>query len=226
MNKSDEKLNIPKDISIFEYVAGHQSEGAKAQFEKALDNNHELREEVALEEQFRSLVKQSEPSSPISSDNIHGLFDKIDADSESINNTEKNDNNANVILFKKPAAGFAIAASLFVAIFLSVNVSNNNSQNTDDMLNPNFNVLTSIQNESIDVNSLAEQQRLIKFVLADSLSTDELQTLMNEHQLQLLSQSLDKSVITAKASVLVDEKKLATLIKDLRIEEVELIKFN
>jgi len=226
MNKSDEKLNLPKDISVFEYVAGNQSEAAKAQFEKALEGNDELQAEVKLERQLRSLIQSSEQPSPVSSDNINRLFDKLDAEVETSTPKEMQENTAQVIAFNKPAAGFAIAASLFLAIFLSVNLSNNDVNNPDHLLDPNFTTLTTSQEDAVDVNVLASEQRLVKFVLAQPLSNDALTALMDTHQLQSLSQSINESIIIAKTSNAIDDKKIATLKNDTRIKEVELVKFN
>jgi len=226
MSKSDEKLNLPRDISVFEYVAGNQSEAAKAQFEKALEGNEELQAEVALEKQLRSMVKETEPSSPVSSGNINQLFDMIDADTENTEQADIEKNTAQVIAFRKPAAGFAIAASLFLAVFLSVNLSNNEVNNTDHLLDPNFNVLTAPQDDVIDVNTLATEHRLIKFMLAEPLSKNALAALMEKHQLQRLSQSLNESIIIAKTPSAVNEEKLSELKSDQKIKEVELVKFN
>jgi len=221
MSKSDEKLNLPRDISVFEYVSGNQSEAAKAQFEKALLNNEELQAEVAFEQQLRSLVKETEPVSPVSSDNINQLFDKIDAEESQVE-----EKTAEIISFRKPAAGFAIAASLFLAVFLSVNLSNNDIHSPDPLLDPSFTTLTASQDEVIDVNVLATQQRLVKFTLTAPLSSDALTALMDKYQLQGLSQSINESIIVAKTPTAVDEKKLSLLKSDSQIKEVELIKFN
>jgi len=226
MNKSDEKLNLPRDISVFEYVSGNQSDAAKAQFEKALEGNEELQAEVELEKQLSSLVKQTEQPSPVASNNINQLFDKIDADIAGNETPDMAESSARVIPFKKPAAGFAIAASLFLAVFLSVNLTNNDVNNTDQLLEPSFNVLTTPQDDIVDVNILANEQRLVKFMLAEPLSKSALTALMEKHQLQSLNQSLNESIIIAKTPTAVDEKKLSLLKSDAQIKEVELIKFN
>jgi len=125
----------------------------------------------------------------------------------------------------KTSAVVAIAASLFLAIFLTVNL-NNNSVDENGLLEPNFNVLTAQSPQSVDINKLASAQRLIKFTLSSSITNNELNELMAKHQLERLSQSFNESIIIAKTSTSIDETKLFELKKDLRIKDVELVKFN
>lgn len=221
MNKFDDKLNLLKDIAVFEYVSGEQSPAAKANFEKTLSDNQGLQNEVNIEKELRNLVKQSQEPSVVASDNINSLFDRIDAepvdDISSVNNTS---NVTPLVSFSRPMAGLAMAACLLVAVFISINVNN-------DLLEPKFQTLSSpTLGDAIDLNALANEGRLIKFELASPLSQDSIDSLMSKYELQNLSQSVNERIITVKTENAVNEKTLLTLKLDKRIKDVELIKFN
>jgi len=111
-----------------------------------------------------------------------------------------------------------VAASLFLAVFFTVNFNTNQEQ-----LEPNFQVLFDPNN--IDFKALSEQQRLVKFTLAAPISSSEMDALMNKHQLQQLNQADGNSDIIAQTNKTIDETKLAKLKADRLIEDIELLKF-
>ena len=226
MSKPVENLNLPRDIAVFEYVAGTQSELTKAQFELALEDNLELQAEVESEQAFRSLIESAQTTSEHNPNNIDALFEQIDAEEGSNQTSNASHKSASVIPFNKSAQCFAVAASLFLAIFLTINLDTNQASNADPLLEPNFMLLTAATGESIDINKLADEQRLIKFTLADSLSSAELDSLLKKHGLERLSQSLNENIIIAHAGSVVDSDALLSLTKDRLIKDAELVKFN
>ena len=48
MNKSDDKLNILRDIRVYDYVANDQESASREQFEKALNDDSELQSDCLL----------------------------------------------------------------------------------------------------------------------------------------------------------------------------------
>jgi len=202
MNKTDDKLNLFQDIGVFEYVSGEQSTVAKANFEEALSENQGLRHDVMLEKQLRSLVQPTQKPSPIAQDNINSLLDRIDAETvnESSINSLESVKPAVSLSRSKVGMGFAIAACLLLAVFVSININN-------DLLDPKFQTLSSsTPNSAIDLNALANERRLIKFELAEPLSNESIDSLMIKYELQRLSLSVDGRTITAQANKAVDEK--------------------
>jgi len=222
MNKSDDKLNLLKDIGVFEYVSGEQASLTKASFEKSLRENKDLQNDVNVEKQLRNLVAQSQHPSPVASGNINSLLDRIDAEAKN----ESDVHHLHSIKSSRPfsrstvGVGFAMAACLLLAVFVSININN-------DLLDPKFQTLSSsTPGEPVDLNILASEGRLIKFELASPLSNDSIDSLMIKYDLQRLSLSVDGRTITVKAIKEADEKVLSTLKSDKLITDVELIKFN
>ena len=226
MKKSNEKLNILRDIGVYEYVAGDQSSAARAQFEEALKDNPELEQEVAAEQELRTLIAMTQPASIVSENNIDDLFKRIDADQEpgiDMDSIPSSDDTSYLPKEKNNVVGFAVAACLMLAVFFAVNVSNNNS-----LLEPEFETLTSkdiTQGEAFDVNSLLEQNRLLTLTLEAPMPSDQIKVLLEKHQLtQLSNPSLNTSVITAFANTPIDDAKLLSIKDDQLIKDSELIK--
>jgi len=220
MSKSDDKLNLLKDIAVFEYVSGEQSPSARANFEKELIENKDLEVDVYIEEQLRDLVKETQEPSPVAQDNIQSLFDRIDGETEK--QTEVTPSTVVRPNFSPSRSaigmGFAMAACLLLAVFVSINMNN-------DLLEPKFQTLSSPTSDVVDLDVLANEGRLIKFELASSLSNNAIDSLMNRYALERLSLSVDGRIITAKSVNAVDVKMLTTLKSDKLINDVELIKF-
>ena len=175
-----------------------------------------------MEKQLRNLVGKTQESSPIGADNINSLLDRIDA--ESVNESEVYDlpSAKSSVSFSRSAmgAGFAMAACLLLAVFVSININN-------DLLDPKFQTLSSSTTDgSIDLTALASEGRLIKFELASPLSNESIDSLMIKYELQRLSASVDGRTITVKAIRAANEKMLSTLKSDELIRDVELVKFN
>ena len=166
MNKSDDKLNILRDIRVYDYVANDQESASREQFEKALNDDSELQSEVEIERELRSLIGQTQPSSPVSADNIDALFDRIDEQEKIEVNDDSlaiaNSSNVHTLAPKKSVIGFAVAASLLMAIFLTTNFNN-----SETLLAPEFTTLTSENSDSekaIDFDSLVNQNRVVTVV--------------------------------------------------------------
>ena len=154
MEKFDNSKSLFEDISIIEYVAGTLSAQTKANFEKALSEDEALQKAVASEQAFRASLEQSKPEPVVSADNIDGLFKLIDED-EQRTAQQANDSTSNVVkvnFTNRFAAGSAIAASLLVAVFFSVNFNNN------ELLEPNFQALSSSeQPNTVNLNELSNE---------------------------------------------------------------------
>lgn len=219
MKKSNEKLNILRDIGVYEYVADDQSDPARAQFEEALNGNPELEQEVAAEQELRALIAMTQPASIVSDNNIDKLFDRINTkqtlnvDTDSV---PANDTLPHELKPQNKVIGFAIAASLLLAVFFTVNFGNDS-----DQLEPDFVVLFDQNNN--DFKSLSNQNRLVKLTLESPLSSQALDELMNKYQLQNLNQL--NNTITASALTVIDNKKLAIIKADRLIKEIALYKF-
>ena len=228
MNKSDDKLNILRDIRVYDYVADDQESASREQFEKALNDDSELQNEVEIERELRSLIGQTQPSSPVSAGNIDALFDRIDEQEETDVNVDNsaitNNSNVHTLAPKKSVIGFAVAASLFMAIFLTTNFNN-----SETLLAPEFTTLTSENSDSekvIDFDSLVNQNRVVTVVFSSSASAQDIELLMNKYQLQQLSQQYpNQSIITAHSDNSIDEVKLSNMQSEQLIEDSELFKF-
>ena len=223
MEKIDNSKSLFEDISIIEYVAGTLSAQAKAKFEKALSEDEALQKAVASEQAFRASLEQSKPEPVVSADNIDGLFKLIDED-EQRSAQQANDSTSNVVkvnFTNRFAAGSAIAASLLVAVFFSVNFNNN------ELLEPNFQALSSSeQPNTVNLNELSNENRLVKFTLTQPLSSSAVDSLLAEYQLLGLNKSINSTSIVAQTAQSVDDKALLALKADERIESVELLKLN
>ena len=228
MNKSDDKLNILRDIRVYDYVADDQESASREQFEKALNDDSGLQNEVEIERELRSLIGQTQPSSPVSAGNIDALFDRIDEQEETDVNVDNsaitNNSNVHTLAPKKSVIGFAVAASLFMAIFLTTNFNN-----SETLLAPEFTTLTSENSDSekvIDFNSLVNQNRVVTVVFSSSASAQDIELLMNKYQLQQLSQQYpNQSIITAHSDKSIDDVKLSNMQSEQLIEDSELFKF-
>ena len=228
MNKSDDKLNILRDIRVYDYVADDQESASREQFEKALNDDSELQNEVEIERELRSLIGQTQPSSPVSADNIDALFDRIDEQEKIEVNDDSlaiaNSSNVHTLAPKKSVIGFAVAASLFMAIFLTTNFNN-----SETLLAPEFTTLTSKNSDSektIDFDSLVNQNRVVTVVFSSSASAQDIELLMNKYQLQQLSQQYpNQSIITAHSDKSIDDVKLSNMQSEQLIEDSELFKF-
>ena len=223
MEKIDNSKSLFEDISVIEYVAGTLSAQAKANFEKALSEDEALQKAVASEQAFRASLEQSKPEPVVSADNIEGLFKLIDED-EQRTAQQESDSSSNVVKVNfnnRFAAGSAIAASLLVAVFFSVNFNN------DELLEPNFQALSnSEQPNTINLNELSNENRLVKFTLSQPLSSSSVDSLLAEYQLLGLNTSINSTSIVAQSSQSIDDKTLLALKADERIENVELLKLN
>ena len=222
MNKSDDKLNLLKDIGVFEYVSGEQSAETQANFEKMLSDSDSLQNDVATEKQLRNLLEQSQESKPVEADNINSLLDRIDAQATNKLDVNTSNSETSVISFSRPTVekGLALAACLLLAIFVSINMNN-------QLLEPKFQTLSSSTTDgSFDLNTLASEGRLLKFELASSASSDSINSIMVKYELQLLSLSLDGRILTVKSINTIDTKQLSLLESEQLVRSVELIKFN
>jgi len=223
MEKIDNSKSLFEDISVIEYVAGTLSAQAKANFEKALTEDKALQKAVASEQAFRASLEQSKPEPVVSADNIEGLFKLIDED-EQRTTQQESDSSSNVVKVNfnnRFAAGSAIAASLLVAVFFSVNFNN------DELLEPNFQALSnSEQPNTINLNELSNENRLVKFTLSQPLSSSSVDSLLAEYQLLGLNTSINSTSIVAQTSQSIDDKTLLALKADERIKNVELLKLN
>ena len=222
MNKSDDKLNLLKDIGVFEYVSGEQSAETQANFEKMLSDSDSLQNDVATEKQLRILLEQSQESKPVEADNINSLLDRIDAQATNKLDVNTSNSETSVISFSRPTVekGLALAACLLLAIFVSINMNN-------QLLEPKFQTLSSSTTDgSFDLNTLASEGRLLKFELASSASSDSINSIMVKYELQLLSLSLDGRILTVKSINTIDTKQLSLLESEQLVRSVELIKFN
>jgi len=223
MKKSNDTLNILKDSRVYEYVAGDQSEAAKSQFDDALKQNSGLKHDVDVERALRNAIKDTQPVSTVSEGNIDALFDLIDQEETQEYDTTAALNNESKLSPQKNVIGFAIAASLFLAVFLSINLNNTSSQ-----LEPEFITLTSSPEatQPINFDQLVKEKRVVTLVLSDDVSAEKVAEIMNSHQLQQLNQqSLNANVVIAYTRQTINQSTLSNLETDALIQSAEVLKF-
>ena len=206
MKNSTSETSIIKDIAIFDYVAGRQSNGMRENFEKLIEEDPKLMQEVATEKALRKALQGSMDqidSRPVSIKNFDALLERIergdstleqsdDADQAAIN--EKSDDNVVVVSAWRSSKSFSIAASFVFMAMIGVIGFNQITQ-------PDFVTLSDqAASSEIDFVRMVEQQRVAKLEFSRELASSEINDFLKNYQLSSIQSG------AAGASVLVSSE--------------------
>jgi len=229
MKNSKSETSIIKDIAVFDYVAGQQSDDVRKNFENLLEQDEGLLQEVAIEEQLRSTLEQDvgvKSSEPVPMSNFDALLERIDNQSSELVDTVSTDtssagysSSANSVVVGPWAwqKQFNIAASFAVLAMIGFIGFNQTTE-------PNF-ITLSNQSASaeIDFNALVDDQKLVKLELAAGLAPSDIDELLKGYQLRSIQSGTLGQVILVSASQSVDAEQIADWIADTRINNAALV---
>lgn len=233
MNNSNDKSNLLKEISIFEYVSGNQSEAAKRNFEQMMKQDPSLEEAVQAEQRLRLEMKKAGQLKPVSMDNFEDLLATINTQENSqivplqeqtmtatADNSNIEDNTVHHInsgSFAKPYAKYyAMAASVaFIGLFFAGFIFSNSPAE--------FETLSDTQaTDKINFAQLTESGRLAKLTFEQNISQQQIDGVLREYSLTSFESgsNLDESYVIAESSI--SQNDLALWRSDARIASVEL----
>lgn len=231
MKNSTKGTSIIKDIAVFDYVRGQQSEGARMNFGKLLEMDAGLLEEVQNEERLRdSLVKigSKSDSTPVLMQNFDALLTRIERDDKCVEDAEiRPEFNGTGLVASDVVkqswrwkTQFNIAASLiFFAMvgFIGLNQT----------LQPNFVTLSNTKaSTDIDFTGLVDQRSLAKLELSDGLASTDVSALLSFYQLSSLQSGALGQTLLVSSREPIDEEQLSIWRADIRIKAVELVSFS
>ncbi len=235
-NESLENSEILKELAIFDYVAGNLSKSAKQNFEKMLEQNPALQEEVNAEKILRQRMEKIGEAEPVAMSNIEGLFEKIDEHEKALNESdrletvtstsasEESTPSSVTPLFKNKknsfskyyatAAGLAMFSIVFSGLYF-------------DSAAPDFQTLSDIpSSQKIDFKLLASQGRIAKLTLVDGVSDDQVNELLDTFKLASISSGSPSNQRFVSAEAALSSDILERLRNDNRLHKVELYKID
>ncbi len=232
MKNSKSETSIIKDTAVFDYVAGQQSEGAVKNFEKLLEQDADLAQDVEIEKQLRSALAQVNPkeaTAPVSMKNFDALLERIEGETDEASdvNTDGGELSSDIesadnVVVVKPwrwqrqfnvAASFAVIAMIGVIGF---------HQTTE----PDFVTLSNqTASSEIDFAGLVDQQRMVKIELMQGLASTEISELLDGYQLQSIQSNAAGQTVLASSKQALNAEQLAILVNDKRITNAELVSF-
>jgi len=233
MKNSKSETSIIKDTAVFDYVAGKQSEGAVKNFEKLLEQDTDLAQDVEIEKQLRSALAQANPkqaTAPVSMKNFDALLERIDIEADEVSNANTTDgsdlssgiDSADNVVVVKPwrwQRQFNIAASFAVIAMIGVIGFNQTTE-------PDFVTLSNqAASSEIDFAGLVDQQRMVKIELAQGLTSTEISALLGGYQLQPIQSNVAGQTVLASSKQALNAEQLAVLANDKRVTNAELVSF-
>ena len=217
MTNTDKQSTVFRDMAVFEYVAGTQTESAKADFEQQLSMDQGLADELKFERLLRILSKEEKSEYSGSASAFEQLLNKIDENHA----VETQHNQVEQVSWFTKFNGnmVSIAASvLFATVITTVLLK--------DLLEPKFVTLTTPpQATYADFSDLVSEHRLAKIVLTSSISTNEIRALLADYQLEPISSTIEQQTLFVKSAKIIDEQTLSKLQNDARIEKANRVEF-
>ncbi len=228
MNNSNDKSELLREIAIFDYVAGNQSESVKRNFENMMRQDPTLREAVDAERVLRANMQKAGELEPVSMSNFDVLLSSIEAEEERPTNESsvgvisselirqehlekgESSNKVSFSRYYSIAASIAMFAVVFAGFYL------NSSQ-------PKFETLSSnTASEKINFAQLAEQTRLAKITLSDGLSQQEIDDVLRAYNLSSFEAGAQQNqrYVISESAISVSE--LTRWREDSRVQQVEL----
>lgn len=226
MKDSTRKTSIIRDTAIFDYVAGHQSDGARQSFERSADQDECLMQDIMAEKELHNSMNKlvdSDACEPVSMDNFDALLTKIEADESElmVESVGKQPGFDNVIIARpwRWQRQFNIAASFgFVAMIGLIGF--------ELTTEPKFVTLSNeTTSEKIDFMGLVEQQRLIKLEFSKDVTPAEIGVLLERYQLSAIQPGPFGQVVLVSAANSVSAEYLVRWAADNRIATAELVSF-
>jgi len=222
MNNPSDKTTILKDTAVFEFVSGSLSADAHENFEKLVEQDPALRREVEAEIALRTALEQvhdvgQQQVAPVSMNNFDALLERIDALEA---DDELGENRAPVISINDYwKRSLSVAASLaLVAVFGAAYFS--------QLTEPEFETLSN-QNAGSEVNFplLVEQGRIAKVVLADHLSSEEVEVFLERYKLNIINAGSQQTVLYVSAQKEIDLITLQEWHADSRVNSVDVVSY-
>jgi hypothetical protein len=227
MKTSSSKISIIKDTAIFDYVAGHQSAGARENFEKSVEQNPKLKAEVVAEEQLSKNLKilaAADNVKSVSMKNFEALLDRIDREENPSNHFGSEASNISISsggLGLPNSRSWMSLSSVAVSVFLFAIVAFIGVQQA---IEPNFETLSNdVASAEVDFTGLVEQHRMIKIEFSDALSESEIDLILKTYQLTVIQSGAHGSVMLLSSSVPVDGEQLALWSKNASIKSAKLV---
>ena len=226
VNKSIDKSDLLRDAAIFDYVSGGQTEVAKQNFEKLLENDYELRHAVDIEIALRGSVKELNSQTPVEMSNFEDLLRSIESNEgseelvhkEIFEDSETSTNGGfNVIsLFGKTK--FKLAASFVMFGLLGVMFASFIFDSTA----PKYQTLSNQEaSGEVDFGMLATQGRLAKFVLQDQLTEPQTVNLLLGYSLTAFEAGSVKHEVYAYSEQSISDADIVLWRADARIVHVD-----
>jgi len=228
MNNPNDKSALLRDMAIFDYVAGNQSESAKRNFEDMMQQDHTLREAVEAERSLRASMQKAGELEPVSMSNFDALLSTIEKQEKQ----HKNESNVRVISrepktqeraekgeawnklsisrYYATAASVAVLALVFSGFYLNSSA-------------PKFETLSSkTASEEINFAQLVEQTRLAKMTLVDGLSQQDIGDVLRDYDLGSFEAGAGPNQRYVISESAISYRELARWREDSRVRQVEL----
>ena len=231
-NESSENSEILKELAVFDYVAGNLSDSAKQNFERMLEQNPALQDEVKAETLLRQRMEKIGETEPVAMSNIDALFEKIDEHEKAANETQNKEASSNKVtpLFKETvsikekksgfskyyatAAGLAMFTIVFSGLYF-------------DSAAPDFQTLSDIPaSQKIDFKLLASESRIAKLTLVEGVTDDQVTELLDTFELTSISSGSLGNQRFVSAEAALSNETIERLRNDHRLRNVELYKIN
>lgn len=218
------KTELLREIAIFDYVAGNQSESAKRNFEEKLERDPSLKQATEEEAKLRLNMREAGKEKPVSMSNFDALLETIDKQERQAGSThhesETNEVENVTPLFKasKPSYWRHYASAASVAVIALV-VSNFFIYSPKDQ----FIALSDTPaSQQINFTLLASQNRLAKLTLKAQISEQQVSDLLTNFELTSFESGAAKNQRFVTAEKAISKNDLERLRSDSRVENVEL----
>jgi len=236
MNTLSDKSALLREVAIIDYVSGNQSEAARRNFEKLIDQDPALLEAVMAEQRFRADMQEAGNMAPVSMSNFDSLLTVIEqADEDEAIASASNVSTINEIDdfagTSQPQAGanktnsswgnlYSVAASMAVLAMIFGGFYLN-------MSSPDFETLSSrTASEKIDFVDLVEQGRLAKIELSNKLSESEVDDILQSYKLSTFESGAPSTALYIISKQAMSSSDIDRLRADSRIQQVEVFSAN
>jgi len=232
MNDSNDKSAMLREMAIFDYVAGNQSETAKQNFEKMMQQDQSLREAVDAEKKLRANMQEAGELEPVSMSNFDDLLSTIEAQEEPQRDDTRGTrpvgelnkpvltevvsaaNKTSFSRYYATAASVAVFAMLFAGFYLTSS-------------EPKFETLSdTTASEKINFATLSEQSRLAKMTLTEGLSREEISDVLRLYNLSSFEAGATTNQRYVVSESAISNSELARWLDDSRVQQVELFVTN
>lgn len=222
MKKSDNPNDILRETAVFDYVAGHQSDDNRRNFERMMTDDKALQRAVEAEQRLRDELladeKKTAHKSAINHDNIDRLFARLDSAEKSLSATQTGSPTRRFNQRRWLGVAASIALVAVVLTMLPTNQPDNRA--TDE-----FTLLSDNEGKpEIDFNTLVLQHKIAQVWIPADLPAEQITQLFERHNLKVISRAGAAWVVTSQAAL--SKEKIAALEASKVIEKVSLIDFN